>query len=838
MLVFFFPLSLYKINPEQKKNRIFKRKTTVDSKFIVLRIMEQKNLCETLDLNCSNTEFFKDSFNLRNLKESKKDTRCHEYIDDFVPEKVSSPSTSERELKFQESHCSDGDSYETPPVHSSEYGVDLVLKDSNSNNLHIGLESISNKKNNHITKGRPSSCIFVASLAAMLTDDQLCHSVTEKFQSFGKLNGVKVLRDPQNRPYAFVQYTNDHDAQRALNLSQGSTLNDRVIRCEQARVNRTLFISCSSPISCRDIVSFCEQFGELEQLIPSFTPDSNQSNKNQSNLLPSFKVVEPESYKSSCWFVQFAFRDDAIRAFANIKSELSWTVHWVQNVKVPRKYNLLLSIQKSLSEEFDNKHGIYRESCGSFINNKISIDRKSIFVGQLHEDTTTELLTKHFEIYGKIFNLKLIHKPTNIFAFIEYDEESSAAIALEKENHSTFLGKTIHVQYKEINHSFPYTKREVRVNQEEFLNGKFNNNNNSNKVFVSPQVMLAPPPINIARKKYLDNSAIEFQSDHYLLAPFKGYSNYRRNSYPFQWHLHSIGNEFKNFDTSDYSSKDMHVKMVNKNLEKGEEKQTTGKDISEGPSSDTVNSDYDTIGLIESPTHISMTSYNESSRDSFKPAKKNNMDNKSNYNYTGKSYYNSSRRRYSHPPNPYYQPGYFMTSNPYHSTSPGNSPSYMMYCPPIPMPPPELSSQHHCFQFNHPVSPYGSSLIPMMMPQIPPPPLPYLPVKSQTSASSTSNENISQNDERILSDKGNCRNRSESPHVSFKEDINPVGSFRKSVTCLNDLDCNRNVRHVDDKNNRFRKILLNKVPSFKPKMSKERKSTPFNEGMPQGFLDY
>ena len=46
---------------------------------------------------------------------------------------------------------------------------------------------------NKAVRGLPSSCVFVASLAAVLSDDQLCLSVTEKFKEFGELSGVKVL---------------------------------------------------------------------------------------------------------------------------------------------------------------------------------------------------------------------------------------------------------------------------------------------------------------------------------------------------------------------------------------------------------------------------------------------------------------------------------------------------------------------------------------------------------------------------------------------------------------------------------------------------------------------
>ena len=61
-------------------------------------------------------------------------------------------------------------------------------------------------------RGRPSACVFVASLCSTTADDDLCVSVTNLFEKWGKITRVKVLRDTRNRPYAFVQYTNDKDA--------------------------------------------------------------------------------------------------------------------------------------------------------------------------------------------------------------------------------------------------------------------------------------------------------------------------------------------------------------------------------------------------------------------------------------------------------------------------------------------------------------------------------------------------------------------------------------------------------------------------------------------------
>lgn len=55
--------------------------------------------------------------------------------------------------------------------------------------------------------------------------------------------------DSKNRPYAFVQYQTEKEAKEAIKNAQGALLNNRPIRCEPARVNRTLFLTPKSNIN-------------------------------------------------------------------------------------------------------------------------------------------------------------------------------------------------------------------------------------------------------------------------------------------------------------------------------------------------------------------------------------------------------------------------------------------------------------------------------------------------------------------------------------------------------------------------------------------------------------
>lgn len=285
------------------------------------------------------------------------------------------------------------------------------------------------------TRGRPSACVFVASLSSSLTDDVLCQSVTAHFKQWGQVSLVKVLRDPANRPYAFVQYDTDEDANRAIMEGQHSILNGRTVRCEKARVNRTLYLQLPPPgMAQTKMKQLLDSFGEVERMVP---------------VNDNFNIIQPGDDTHTNWFSKFVYRQDAISAFANLKTRATWNIEWAQN----------------LEDEYSNVP-------------EVTIDRFSIFVGHLDPRITKDELVERFEKHGKIKEAILVNRPLSNFAFIKFRTKDSAASAVERENHSMFKFKTIHVQYREMYNNY---KR------------KYSNENGF-------KLNLAPPPVNFKRR--------------------------------------------------------------------------------------------------------------------------------------------------------------------------------------------------------------------------------------------------------------------------------------------------------------------------------------------------
>jgi len=292
-------------------------------------------------------------------------------------------------------------------------------------------------------RGRPSSCVFVASLASTKTDDELSISVTKHFEQWGELALVKVLRDPSNRPYAFVQYNSDEDAKKALKGAQHSMLDGRAIRCEPAKVNRTLYIATATGIDLpmKNVKEVLEVYGEIEQMV-----GNNDSQFRKSNL-------------NKAWFCKFAYRDDAIRAYANLRLSPDWIVEWAQNIESPS--------EAAAKDEAE-----------------VVIDKFSVFVGQLDALVTKEKLHERFSRHGQIVDIVLVIRTGNNFAFIKFETEKAAAAAVERENHAVFMDKTMHVQYRELHHKKSH----------------FNNN--------QPRLNLAPPPVNLPIRRASTGSSV------------------------------------------------------------------------------------------------------------------------------------------------------------------------------------------------------------------------------------------------------------------------------------------------------------------------------------------
>uniref|UniRef100_A0A7S4HI81 RRM domain-containing protein n=1 Tax=Vannella robusta TaxID=1487602 RepID=A0A7S4HI81_9EUKA len=274
-------------------------------------------------------------------------------------------------------------------------------------------------------KGPPKACLFVASLTNFTSKEEL----SQLFGVYGEILKIKLLKDHVSRPYAFIQFASVDDATNAIENTKNTILNNRRLRVERARVNRTLFVAkFSKQMQAAQLKEAMSEYGEIESVTIIQNHQTNRS--------------------KGCGFVKFAFREDAASALAALKvNQSKWVVEWATSSNDPET---------------------------------LRVDKNNIFVGGLNpQEITEEKLKERFQVYGEMESVTLVNRaennpdsrddgrtvtspsptsasadpngtrPANAFAFIRYKDEEFSAAAIEAENGTDWLGKRIRVQYCE-----------------------------------------------------------------------------------------------------------------------------------------------------------------------------------------------------------------------------------------------------------------------------------------------------------------------------------------------------------------------------------------------------
>ncbi|ORY95866.1 hypothetical protein BCR43DRAFT_564645, partial [Syncephalastrum racemosum] len=348
-------------------------------------------------------------------------------------------------------------------------------------------------------RGNPAACIFVASLAKGKTDEELNVSVSRHFKRWGTLLNVKVLKDWMERPYAFVQFERAAEAKQALAKAPNTILDGRHIRCEPARVNRTL---CLIPYSNKDlskelIREKLSGFGKIEDITVLY-PNSRKNGKTRHH-----------GSREPCAFVKYCYRDDAIQAYLSLHGDRGtpgqdiWWPEWASNLGSTGGHHPTTPHYKrhrtrdakdashmdtrsklDLAADHENeatdrplphpREPLYASASNTssmtpgpygpgYMYSDFPIDPCSIFVGNLSDSVTEKAIHQRFSMYGDIVDLHVVRKTTErsykrrrVFAFVQYTHESSAAHAIECEDGAVWNSRALRLAFREHRGYFPF----------------------------------------------------------------------------------------------------------------------------------------------------------------------------------------------------------------------------------------------------------------------------------------------------------------------------------------------------------------------------------------------
>ncbi|KAL9030002.1 MAG: hypothetical protein Q9196_001832 [Gyalolechia fulgens] len=276
----------------------------------------------------------------------------------------------------------------------------------------------------------PSACVFVANLLQSKSDDQLEHSVLEAFQGFGNVY-VKIRRDNKGMPFAFCQYENANDAQRAITMGRGLVIDGRPCRTEVAKVNRSLYLSkiTGGHIPEHEARQILARFGDVEKLWYCSQTDKEM-----------FRLPE------GVW-VMFAFYQDCRDAQAGFRDDPTYRL---EQPKMPEDVRTRLggnSNGRTQAPRFsparlnDSPQALMRRAA----------DLASVFVGNLPPNATEDRVREVFGLYGRIVQIEIVRKPSvngeyardlfripisryeaagvNTFAFVQFRSSAEAEYA-------------------------------------------------------------------------------------------------------------------------------------------------------------------------------------------------------------------------------------------------------------------------------------------------------------------------------------------------------------------------------------------------------------------------
>ncbi|GAB5588637.1 hypothetical protein Unana1_03537 [Umbelopsis nana] len=279
-------------------------------------------------------------------------------------------------------------------------------------------EDIQDVEDSTETRGIPAGCVFVASLSKLLKDSELNASVTAHFSQWGTVLNVKVFRDWMQRPYGFVQFANLADAQKALREASGTVLDGRYIRCEPARVNRTIYLAqMPADASKKSLQDIAAAFGVVEDITLV---------KASSKLSVTINA-----------FIRYKYREDAVKAYLALFNDPplnASAVEWAANVNQSR----------------DNLKELVEQNSTS-----------TLVVKNLPPTVSQEALQCKFGQFGYVPSVAIIgrlpaskkqagdSKGGQCYAFVRFETKEDAYRAQASENGSLMHGRTIQVTFKD-----------------------------------------------------------------------------------------------------------------------------------------------------------------------------------------------------------------------------------------------------------------------------------------------------------------------------------------------------------------------------------------------------
>lgn len=261
--------------------------------------------------------------------------------------------------------------------------------------------------------------LYVGNLDGSVSEDLLC----TLFSQIGPVKGCKIIREPGNDPYAFVDFTNHQSASTAL-----AAMNKRVFLDKEMKVNWATSPGNQPKTDTSNhhhiFVGDLSPEIETETLREAFAPFGEISN---------CRIVrDPQTLKSKGYaFVSFVKKAEAENAIQAMNGQ------WLGSRSIRTNW----STRKPPPPRTDkpsqrNKQATYEE-----VYNQSSPTNCTVYCGGFTNGITEELMQKTFSPFGIIQDIRVFKDKG--YAFIRFATKESATHAIENVHNSDINGQTV-----------------------------------------------------------------------------------------------------------------------------------------------------------------------------------------------------------------------------------------------------------------------------------------------------------------------------------------------------------------------------------------------------------
>nr|XP_023018945.1 nucleolysin TIAR-like [Leptinotarsa decemlineata] len=261
--------------------------------------------------------------------------------------------------------------------------------------------------------------LYVGNLDVSVSEDLLC----TLFSQIGPVKGCKIIREPGNDPYAFVEFTNHQSASTAL-----AAMNKRLFLDKEMKVN---WATSPGNQPKQDTSNHHHIF--VGDLSPEIETDTLREAFAPFGEISNCRIVrDPQTLKSKGYaFVSFVKKAEAENAIQAMNGQ------WLGSRSIRTNW----STRKPPPPRTEKPQQRAKQPTFDEVYNQTSPTNTTVYCGGFTNGLTDELVHKTFAPYGAIHDIRVFKDKG--YAFIKFVTKESATHAIENVHNTEINGQNV-----------------------------------------------------------------------------------------------------------------------------------------------------------------------------------------------------------------------------------------------------------------------------------------------------------------------------------------------------------------------------------------------------------